>query len=397
MDWERDGLVPAEVFQKFATANMLLPCLPAPLPVDWLKKLGVHTILNTVEVADWDYIHTAIYNDEMCRSGLIGPGASLTTGFSYAIPPILKFGSQQLQHRFLPDLLLAKKRICIAITEPNVGSDVAGIQTTATKTPDGKYYIVNGTKKWITNGIWSSYATMAVRTSGPGPSGLSLLLVPLLDYPGVSMRRIKVAGQLSSGTTFIELDEVKVPIQNLIGEEGQGMKYIMTNFNHERLTIAICVTRQARVALAAAFEYCMQREAFGKTLIEQPVVRHRLAKAGALLESQWAWVEQFVYQMTKLGKVEADVELGGLTALAKAQAGIVLDECARCAVLLFGGNGFTTTGRGEIAERIYRDVPGARIPGGSEDVMLDLAVRQLVKNYRNRTKALERPKGSSRL
>lgn len=66
MDWERDGLVPAEVFQKFATANMLLPCLPAPLPVDWLKKLGVHTILNTVEVADWDYIHTAIYNDEVC-------------------------------------------------------------------------------------------------------------------------------------------------------------------------------------------------------------------------------------------------------------------------------------------------------------------------------------------
>lgn len=292
----------------------------------------------------------------MCRSGLIGPGASLTTGFSYAIPPILKFGSQQLQHRFLPDLLLAKKRICIAITEPNVGSDVAGIQTTATKTPDGKYYIVNGTKKWITNGIWSSYATMAVRTSGPGPSGLSLLLVPLLDYPGVSMRRIKVAGQLSSGTTFIELDEVKVPIQNLIGEEGQGMKYIMTNFNHERLTIAICVTRQARVALAAAFEYCMQREAFGKTLIEQPVVRHRLAKAGALLESQWAWVEQFVYQMTKLGKVEADVELGGLTALAKAQAGIVLDECARCAVLLFGGNGFTTTGRGEIAERKFINI-----------------------------------------
>ena len=131
------------------------------------------------------------------------------------------------------------------------------------------------------------------------------------------------------------------------------MKYIMTNFNHERLTIAIGVTRQARVALAAAFEYCLQREAFGKTLMEQPVVRHRLAKAGALLESQWAWIEQFVYQMTKLGKVEADVELGGLTALAKAQAGIVLDECARCAVLLFGGNGFTTTGRGEIAERKY--------------------------------------------
>lgn len=203
----------------------------------------------------------------------------------------------------------------------------------------------------ITNGVWSDCATMAVRTSGPGPSGLSLLIVPLKDYPGVSMRRLKVAGQISAGTTFIELDDVKVPVENLIGTEGMGMRYVMTNFNHERLYISIGVTRQARAALSAAVGYVMKREAFGKALIEQPVVRHRLAKAGALLETQWAWVEQFVYQMTKLKKGEADVELGGLTALCKAQAGIVLDECARCAVLLFGGNGFTRTGQGEIAER----------------------------------------------
>ena len=289
----------------------------------------------------------------MTKSGLYGPAASLTTGMSYGVPPIIKFGSQKLQNRFLPELLLGKKRICIAITEPEAGSDVANIHTSATKTPDGKYYIVNGQKKWITNGIWSSYSTMAVRTSGPGPNGLSLLVVPLLDTPGVNMRQLKVTGHRTSGTTFIDLDEVKVPVDNLIGQEGHGMRYIMTNFNHERLTIAIGVTRQARVALAAAFEYALQREAFGKTLMEQPVVRHRLAKAGALLESQWAWVEQFVYQMSKLKKAEADVELGGLTALAKAQAAIVLDECARCAVLLFGGNGLTTTGRGEIAEREF--------------------------------------------
>ena len=164
------------------------------------------------------------------------------------------------------------------------------------------------------------------------------------------MRRLKVAGQYTGGTTYIELDDVRVPISNLIGEEGMGMKYIMTNFNHERLTIAIQSTRMARVALASAFEYCLKREAFNKTLMDQPVVRHRLAKCGAMLESQWAWLEQFVYQMTKLSKMEVDIKLGGLTALAKAQGGIVLDECARCAVLLFGGNGLTTKGQGEIAE-----------------------------------------------
>mgnify|MGYP001590113870 CR=1 FL=1 len=164
------------------------------------------------------------------------------------------------------------------------------------------------------------------------------------------MRRLKVAGQVCAGTTYIELDDVKVPVENLIGVEGLGMKYVMTNFNHERLTIAIGVTRQSRVALAAAFEYCLKREAFGKTLMDQPVVRNRLARCGAELESQSAWVDQFVYQMTKLSKEDADLKLGGLTAMVKAQAGRVFDECARCAVLLFGGNGYTRTGQGELVE-----------------------------------------------
>jgi len=293
--------------------------------------------------------------------------------------------------------LTGKVRFCIAITEPDAGSDVANIKTTARKSADGKHYIVNGTKKWITNGIWSQYASMAVRTGGPGASGLSMLVVPLKGHPGVSMRRLKVGGQISAGTTYIELDDVKVPVENLIGQEGMGMKYIMTNFNHERLSIAIGATRQARVALSSAFAYVLKREAFGKTLIEQPVVRHRLAKAGALLESQQSWIESFVYQMTRLSKAEADAKLGGLTALAKAHTGIVLNECAQTAVLLFGGNGYTKSGQGEIAERIYREVMGIRIPGGSEDVMLDLAVRQLVKIYQNASQQLQRPSGSSRL
>ncbi|KAK8073777.1 short-chain specific acyl-CoA dehydrogenase mitochondrial precursor [Apiospora phragmitis] len=198
------------------------------------------------------------------------------------------------------------------------------------------------------------------------------MVVPLKDYPGVSMRRLKVAGQIAAGTTYIELDDVQVPVSNLIGQEGLGMRYVMTNFNHERLSIAVGVTRTARVALAAAFAYVLKREAFGKPLVDQPIVRHRLAKAGARLESQWAW-------------------LGGPTTMLKAQAGLVLRECADTAVLLFGGNGYTRTGQGALAEMIYREVPGARIPGSSEDVLLDLGVRQLVKLYKAKTKALESP------
>lgn len=223
MEWEREETVPDHVFKTFAEANMLLPALPAPLPVAALKPLGITNILGT-PIEEWDYFHNLIYTDEMLRSGLAGPSGSLTTGIAFGVPPLLKFGSPQLRDRFLPDLLTGRKRTCIAITEPEAGSDVANITTTAVKSKDGKKYIINGTKKWITNGIWSDYAAMAVRTGGPGPGGLSMLQVPLKGHKGVNMRRLKVAGQISAGTTFIELDDVEVPVENLIGEEGMGMR-----------------------------------------------------------------------------------------------------------------------------------------------------------------------------
>jgi acyl-CoA dehydrogenase len=316
-EWEKAETVPPHLFQTFSKHHMLIPTLPAPLPVKELKKAGIHDILGVVKVEDFTPFHGLIYCDEMARTGVSGPGASVTTGMAFGVPCVVKYGDEQLKERFLADAFHGRTRFCIAITEPDAGSDVANIQTTAVKSKDGRKYIVNGTKKWITTGYWSDYASMAVRTGGPGPGGLSLLVVPLKGHPGVEMRRLKVSGQISAGTTFIELDDVEVPVENLIGKEGEGMKYIMNNFNHERLTIAIGTTRQARVALSAAFAYVLKREAFGKTLMEQPVVRHRLAKAGSLLESNWAWVEQFVYMMCHLKKEVADVELGGLTAACK--------------------------------------------------------------------------------
>jgi acyl-CoA dehydrogenase len=146
-DWEREEEVPEHVFGTFTKHNMLLPNLPAPLPVNWLKKLGIHDILG-VMVEEWDYLHTGIYLDEMARSGLAGPPGSLTAGFAFGIPPVIKFGSPELQEKFLPDLLTGRKRSCLAITESEAGSDVANITTTAVKSEDGKYYIINGAKKW---------------------------------------------------------------------------------------------------------------------------------------------------------------------------------------------------------------------------------------------------------
>ncbi|KAF4454148.1 putative acyl-CoA dehydrogenase [Fusarium austroafricanum] len=385
LEWETAEEVPSHVYQEFAAGGYLVPALPTPLPARWLKVSGITHMPGGIPVEEWDSLHTMIYADEMSRAGLAGPCGAITAGMAYGVPPIVRYAGHQLQERVLPDLLTGRKRACIAITEPEAGSDVANITTVAKRSSCAKFYVVDGFKKWITNGMMADYAVTAVRTGTPEPGGrgISLLLIPLKDYPGVSRRRLKVAGQISAGTTAIEFDNVRVPCENLIGEEGMGMSYIMNNFNHERLFISIGVTRQARVALSTAFAYCLKREAFGKSLIEQPVVRHRLAKCAALIESQTAWVESFSYQLSKMTKEDADKELGGLTALCKANAGVVLDECARCAVLLFGGNGYTRSGQGELIEKIYREVPGARIPGGSEDVLLDLAIRQMVKRFRD--------------
>lgn len=144
---------PADLYGKFAAANFLIPTLSAPLPVKWLKKLNIHTLPGGLKVEDYDYMHTLIYVDEMARTGSLGPSGAVTTGMAFGVPPILKFGSEELQERFLPKLLTGKKRICIAITEPGAGSDVSNVQTTAARSGDGKSFIVNGQKKWY--GIFS--------------------------------------------------------------------------------------------------------------------------------------------------------------------------------------------------------------------------------------------------
>ena len=197
------------------------------------------------------------------------------------------------------------------------------LATRAVKSEDGKYYIVNGTKKWITNGIWSDYFTTAVRTSSsPGDSaGVSILLIPRTE--GVITRRMKMGGQWAAGTTYIDFEDVKVPVENLIGKEGEGFRIIMTNFNHERLYICIGANQIARSVLGDAMAYAHKREVFQGKLIDQGVIRNKLGNMARVVESQQAWVEQLVYQMEHLSKSEGDRLLGGTTALAKAHCGIV--------------------------------------------------------------------------
>ncbi|KAJ3548246.1 hypothetical protein NM208_g1109 [Fusarium decemcellulare] len=381
LQWQKAGSAPSDLWQTFAQAGFIVPCMPAPLPAAQLEAAGITELPGGLKVKDYDYFHYLMY-----RCGLWGPASVIVPGAAFGIPPIVNFGSQELQKRLLPDLLSGRTRSCIAITEPSGGSDVANLETTAVKTPDGKYYVVNG----ISTGIWADYATTGVRTGSEGAAGLSLLVIPLKNTRGVNCRKMEISGGGIGGTTFITFEDVKVPVDNLIGKEGHGFKYILTNFNHERLSLAISATVQSRKLLSTAFDYVIKREAFGKPLIDQPVVRNRLGSAGADLEAQWAWIEQLTYSMKILPKEEADRLLGGQTALAKVRAGKLLGQCAEQAQLLLGGNSVTLTGQGQLVEMISREIYLSRVPGGSEDVLLDLGVRQLLKLYREEINTLKR-------
>jgi len=274
--------------------------------------------------------------------------------------------------------LRGEKIICLAITEPYAGSDVANLRCEAKKTPDGKHFLVNGEKKWITNGVFADFFTVAVRTGGPGMKGISLLLIER-GMPGIITRPMNCSGVWSSGTTYITFEDVKVPVENLIGQENEGFKYIMSNFNHERWGIAVQASRFARVCLEEAIKHAHRRKTFGVRLIDHPVIRNKIAHMARHVEATHAWLELVTYQLSKMTHKEATLRLGGPIALLKAQTTQTFELCAREASQIFGGLAYTRGGQGEKVERLYREVRAYAIPGGSEEIMLDLGVRQALK------------------
>ncbi|GAA5838100.1 hypothetical protein JCM5353_004497 [Sporobolomyces roseus] len=377
--WEEETkCVDPKVYQQMADDGLLVVlAFGTKIPKKWAKPDG--TVFGGVKVEEWDGFHDMIVIDEIHRCGSLGVGQGLCGGLQIGIPPIYNFGSQELQDRVLPEILSGKKRICLAITELNAGSDVKNLSTSAELSEDGKHFIVNGTKKWITNGVYSDYFTTAVRTSGTGGDikGISFLLIPKTE--GVTARKMSMAGQHSAGTTYLTFEDVKVPVENLIGEQDNGFKLIMSNFAHERLMISYVAHRLARVCIEDAMNYASKRKVFGKRLIDSEVIRNKFANMARVIESQQAWLESIVYISNNLPHDQANAKLGGLTALIKANASIALELVASESVQILGGIGLTKGGIGERIERIRRDVTGVKIPGGSEEIMLDNAVRQEIR------------------
>jgi alkylation response protein AidB-like acyl-CoA dehydrogenase/predicted heme/steroid binding protein len=375
-EWDEAKKVPDEIYKEMGERGYLAGLLGMHYPADLTDKR-----VASVPPEKWDHFHEMILTDELSRTGSGGLVWNLIGGYGIGAPPMFKFAKPELIKRIGPGLLNGDKRICLAITEPDAGSDVAGLTCEAKLSEDGKHYIVNGEKKWITNGIWCDYFTTAVRTSDKGMNGVSVLLIER-EAGGVSTRRMDCQGVWSSGTTYITFEDVKVPVENLIGKENQGFKVVMTNFNHERIGIVIQSVRFARVCYEESVKYAHKRKTFGKKLIDHPVIRLKLAHMARQIEASYNWLENMVYQCQNMGETEAMLKLGGAIASLKAQSTTTFEFCAREASQIFGGLSYSRGGQGAKVERLYRDVRAYAIPGGSEEIMLDLSIRQALRVHK---------------
>lgn len=324
---------------------------------------------------DCDPFHDLIMIDELSRTGCGGVLWSCFYSFGIALPPIFEVGSEYLKNRVLRNVITGKKIMSLAITEPGAGSDVANIKTTAKETDDGSGYIVNGEKYFITAGMKAEYFTVAVRTinkNGIPHKSISLMVIER-SFKGVYTSRMKTQGWLTSTTTYVVFRNCLVPKSHIIGREGLGFKPLMHNFNHERFIFATMANRYARVCLEESIKYAQGRKTFGKPLIKHQVIRHKIGNMIKKIESTQAFIEEICYKM----KCHVpDIELGGPMALLKVQATQVMEYCAREATQIFGGRGYIRGGRASKVERLYREVRSMAIAGGSEEILVDLAVRQ---------------------
>ncbi|KAK3624763.1 hypothetical protein LTR56_020816 [Elasticomyces elasticus] len=368
LDWEAKGEAPRSEALRWAKSGFCFADVPHPYrSQDVVGPAGI-------PVDELDVFHTLISTDETSR---VEGGVMTSLGGASVIgmPPVIHHGTDEQKRKWLPGLATWETSFCLGITEPSGGSDVANIQTTAIKSADGKFYLCNGWKKWITGAPWATHMTTAVRTGGPGFAGISVLVIPM-DSPGLSWRRIPNSGQNSGGASLVELDDVKVPVENLLGAEGQGFRTIMVNFNRERYIMAVGCNRKARTCLTIAFEYGNKRETFGKPLIQNQIIASKFSTLARYIESHWAWLEQIAYAVQQSPKGWQDPDVAGRIALAKVQGGRIQEMANREAQQVLGGAGYQKGGPGAPVEQMSRDLRMMVVGGGSEEIISDLALRQ---------------------
>ena len=271
--WEKDGDIPLEYYKKAGEIGLFQFGYPE-------EYGGVSKGI--------DIFHTLITAEELARPGAGGLAAAFTV-HSIALPPIINFGSKEMKERVAPGVIKGTHHISLAITEPSGGSDVSNIKTTAKR--EGNDFVINGSKTFITGGLKADWFTTAVRTGGEGIEGVSLILIPA-DAKGVSRTSVKPKqGWWCSDTATIYFDNVKVPVDQIIGEENEGFKIIVNNFNNERIGMAAGAVGYALAAFEEAASWAKVRKTFGKNLSQHQVIQHKFAEMYRRINATTAYLE----------------------------------------------------------------------------------------------------------
>ncbi|POM23329.1 Acyl-CoA dehydrogenase [Actinomadura rubteroloni] len=348
-EWERAGALPRDLHRRAAAAGLL----GAGFPEDAGGQGG-------------DPIDALLVAEEIIQSG--GSGGVVASLFTHgiALPHLIASGDTALIDRFARPVLAGEMIGSLGITEPDAGSDVAGLRTTAVR--DGDAYVVNGAKIFITSGVRADFVTTAVRTGGPGYGGVSLLVIEK-GTPGFTVSRaLDKMGWLCSDTAELSFSDVRVPVANLVGAENTGFLQIVQNFVAERLSLAVQAYATAQRCLDLTLAYVRSRETFGRPLSSRQLVRHKIAEMARQVDVAR------VYTRTVAERYIAGEDVLTETAYAKNTAVHVCEQVVHEAVQLHGGMGYM---RESEVERHYRDARILGIGGGTTEIMNEIIAKQL--------------------
>jgi citronellyl-CoA dehydrogenase len=347
--WEEQGLIPLhDLFKKMGDLGLL--------GIRYDPEYGGQGL---------DYWFETVFLEELGNIHCGGVPMAISVQTNMATPAIYEFGSEHLKQTYLKPAIAGDMVAAIAVTEPDAGSDVAAIKTTARK--EGDAYVINGSKTFITNGTQADFLTLLARSSDePGYHSFSLLVVPT-DLPGFEVsKKLDKIGMRSSDTAELFFDNVKVPTENLIGKEGEGFIQQMKQFQHERFSVLPILYISARNIIEGTVEYLKQRIVFGKPLITKQVLRHRLADW--LTEAEC--LKQLSYHIVRMkteGK-DATKEIS----MAKLFGANLLCKVSEGCLRMHGGMGYMNETQ---VSRAFRDAYLAAIGGGANEVMSEIIAR----------------------
>jgi acyl-CoA dehydrogenase len=348
MEWEDAHWFPDEVFTICAKQGLL----GLKYEEEWGGQGG-------------GYLHEAVFAEELSRCGSGGLAAGIGAHVNIATPPIWKFGTDDQKERYLRPAIAGEKIAALAITEPDAGSDVAGIKTSAKRVDGG--WLVNGSKMFITNGVRADFYVTALKTTGEGGHhGLSFLIVDKSD--GVHASAIEKLGWHASDTGLIAFEDVFVPDENLLGRENEGFYLIMANFQWERLLMALGSVGAMRVAFEKTVAYAKERTAFGKPLTGHQVLRHKLVDVATAVYTGQAVTYD---ALRRFAEGEDAVQQVTMAKLVTQRACFdVMDTCLQ----IHGGAGYMK--EYEI-ERMARDARLGPIGGGTDEIMREILGKTL--------------------